>query len=163
VHLCTVDTASGLPRLAKVSSAFVLALYGCRNPIDVWQSSLSPLTRGLFRSRPSRIQLSQLPSLSSRCRCPCRWRQPICDALVFCHNSDIVVDTYALPSGRQPVASEIGLRHLLLHCTVFAIRLTYGFGRSPRSRLGCFVPARAESVGGCLSYRRRRHLLPCAR
>ena len=35
VHLCTVDTASGLTRNTKVSSAFVLALYGCRNPIDV--------------------------------------------------------------------------------------------------------------------------------
>ena len=67
-----VDTAAPevtlyQPRVAEVSSAFVLALYGCRNPIDVWQSSLSPLTRGLFRSRWGRIRwlASQLASLSS--------------------------------------------------------------------------------------------------
>ena len=84
-------------------------------------------------------------------------------AHVFCHNSDIVVDTYALPSGRQPLASEIGLRHLLLCCTVFAIRLTYGFEYSPRSRGGCFVPGRAESSFTRSSYRPCRHLLPCAR
>jgi hypothetical protein len=132
-------------------------LHYCRNPNSV------PSLRFMFVERQivpvvSRLQPSQLPSLSSL-----SGTMRYLGVTVFRHNSDIVVDTAAPDIALSQTSCGMSFRHLVFHCTVVAIRITYGIELSPRSGGGCFVPVGAESVGWRLSYRRRRHLLPCAR